>query len=448
MSRLSIKARITLWYTAFLVLVVGALFAYLVTAGTGQSRANAQQTLRRVVDAATAELEFDDGELEWDQDDLDADGAGVYLCVLDADGNRLLGSFPRALAAPPVADAEMRRTGSDGQEYAVYDRVVALSGYGEAVVRGCVSLTGAGQTTSALGRLLLYATVPLIAVAAVGGYLLTRRALAPVRHITQTAERIGESGDLSARIGLAGHGDGDEILALAETFDALFVQLEAAFQKEKRFTADASHELRTPVAVILSQSENALAHPEEREHALTVIRGEAEKMTALLSQLLTLSRAARAGETLKKEPIDAGELLELCADQLSDAADKRGIRIHRDIVSPAVVSADETALMRLYINLIENAVRYGRDGGNVYLTLRKGADGVSVRVRDDGVGIAPEHQKRVFDRFYQVDPTRSGEGAGLGLAMAAHIVRAHGGTLTLKSELGAGSEFSVFLPFS
>ncbi len=446
MKRLSIKARITLWYTAFLVLVVGALFGYLVTAGTEQSRVTAQQTLRRVVDAATAELEYDDGELEFDQDELEAEGTGVFLSVLDSGGNRLLGSFPRALTPPAVSDANMRQLAADGRTYCVYDRVVALPGYGDAVVRGCISLTDAGQSTSALGKLLLYALVPLIAVAAVGGYLLTRRALSPVRRIIETAERIGESGDLSARIGLAG--DHDEIHALAETFDALFVQLEDAFSKEKRFAADASHELRTPVAVILTQSEYALSHPQEQAQSLAVIREEADKMSALLSQLLALSRGDGVGGVMKREPIDAGELLDVCAEQLSDAAEQRGICIHRDIEPDAILSADQTALMRLYINLIENAVRYGRDNGNVYLTLCNGANGVSIRVRDDGVGIAPEEQQRVFDRFYQVDPARSGAGAGLGLSMARHIVRAHGGTLTLRSELGKGSEFSVFLPFS
>ena len=280
------------------------------------------------------------------------------------------------------------------------------------------------------------------------GYLLTRRAFRPVRQITRTAREIGAGRDLSRRIGL---GEGrDEIHTLAGEFDAMFARLEDAFTREKQFTDDASHELRTPVAVILSQSEYALAHPgdpQETEAALQSIHAKAGEMAALLAQLLLLARADKGRQAVAREAVDLSELAAMVAETEAEQAAARGIELRTGIEPGVTVQGDETLLMRLFINLLENGIRYGRPGGWLKLTLRRREGDAAVAVvADNGIGIAPEDLDHIWQRFWQADPARSGGGAGLGLAMVRWIAEAHGGTVTVESTPGEGSAFTFTMP--
>ena len=360
----------------------------------------------------------------------------------------LYGFVPREFDNSVIFDdGSLRTVESGGHSWYLYDEQITVEDYGPVWVRSIAAADAFNSTLGTLGKTALLVLPVFVVLAAVCGYLLTRRAFAPVRQITQTAREIGEGGDLSRRIGLTGRKD--EIHTLAAEFDAMFARLEQAFDREKQFTDDASHELRTPTAVILSQSEYALENTQpqgETRAALESIHTQAARMAALLSQLLMLARADKGRQVVQREPVDLSELVEMVAETEAEQAEARNITVQTALEPGVTVQGDETLLMRLLINLTENAIRYGRPGGQVKLTLRRQDGEVVGTVEDDGIGIAPEDLDKIWQRFWQADPARSGGGAGLGLSMVRWIAGAHGGRVTVQSEPGKGSIFTFFLP--
>ena len=446
MKRLSITLRVTLLYTLFMVLLTGLSLGFLFHAGAQSRRQTTLDRMQTMAEASRKELEAKDGELEIDRD-LEAFDDGVYLSLYDTAGVPLYGFVPREFDNSVIFDdGSLRTVESGGHSWYLYDEQITVEDYGPVWVRSIAAADAFNSTLGTLGKTALLVLPVFVVLAAVCGYLLTRRAFAPVRQITQTAREIGEGGDLSRRIGLTGRKD--EIHTLAAEFDAMFARLEQAFDREKQFTDDASHELRTPTAVILSQSEYALenTHPQgETRAALESIHTQAARMAALLSQLLMLARADKGRQVVQREPVDLSELVEMVAETEAEQAEARNITVQTELEPGVMVQGDETLLMRLLINLTENAIRYGRPGGQVKLTLRR-QDGEAVgTVEDDGIGIAPEDLDKIWQRFWQADPARSG-GAGLGLSMVRWIAGAHGGRVTVQSEPGKGSIFTFFLP--
>lgn len=447
MKRLSITLRVTLLYTLFMVLLTGLSLGFLFHAGAQSRRQTTLDRMKTMAEASRKELEAKDGELEIDRD-LEAFDDGVYLSLYDTAGVPLYGFVPREFDNSVIFDdGSLRTVESGGHSWYLYDEQITVEDYGPVWVRSIAAADAFNSTLGTLGKTALLVLPVFVVLAAVCGYLLTRRAFAPVRQITQTAREIGEGGDLSRRIGLTGRKD--EIHTLAAEFDAMFARLEQAFDREKQFTDDASHELRTPTAVILSQSEYALENTQpqgETRAALESIHTQAARMAALLSQLLMLARADKGRQVVQREPVDLSELVEMVAETEAEQAEARNITVQTELEPGVTVQGDETLLMRLLINLTENAIRYGRPGGQVKLTLRR-QDGEAVgTVEDDGIGIAPEDLDKIWQRFWQADPARSGGGAGLGLSMVRWIAGAHGGRVTVESEPGKGSIFTFFLP--
>lgn len=447
MKRLSITWRVTLLYTLFMVLLAGLSLGFLFHAGAQTARQEKLTRMQSMVEESRREIEAKDGELDIDRD-LEAFDDGIYLSIYDTAGLPLYGFVPRNFDNSAVfSDGELRTVESGGRSWYLYDEQITIEDYGALWVR---SVTAADAVDSTLGTLQHTALLVLpvfVVLAAVCGYLVTRQAFAPVRQITRTARQIVAGNDLSQRIGLTGRRD--EIYTLAGEFDAMFARLQSAFEREKQFTDDASHELRTPTAVILSQSEYALNHaaPEgETRAALESIHTQAARMAALLSQLLLLARADAGRQVLQRESVNLSELVEMVVETEAEQAAAQKIAVETDLEADVRVQGDETMLMRLFINLTENAIRYGRPGGQVRLTLRREKDQAVAAVTDNGIGIAREHLDKIWQRFWQADPARSDGGAGLGLAMVRWIAEAHGGHVQVESTPGAGSTFTVSIP--
>ena len=445
MKRLSIKARVTLWFTLFLTLLAGLALGTLLAVGGQLTEQGSQNTLRKAVSEGLEELDWEDGRPDID-DDLKSYQDGVWLAVYDQTGSLVYGGLPDDLGLDQPFEEGALRTCRQGQEaWYLYD-LVSRGQEGTLWLRGATAAQSANQTFLMLLRLALVALPFLVLAGALGGYAIANHAFGPVRRITRAAEQISDGQDLSRRIDL---GPGrDEIYTLAATFDRMFTRLEASFQAEKQFTSDASHELRTPVAVILAQCEEAQADPSQRDHALQVIQSQARDMSALIGQLLTLARADQGRLNLEKEPIDLGELTQMVAAQTEELAAAKGIRVECRADAGLWVQGDETMLVRMLLNLTENAVKYGREGGFVRITLSRQGDCLEGRVEDDGIGITPQQQERIWERFYQADPSRSPSqgGVGLGLPMVRTIVQAHGGRVWAESRPGGGSVFLFRLP--
>jgi len=296
----------------------------------------------------------------------------------------------------------------------------------------------------------LLASPLLLLLASAGGYWMSGRALEPVDRIIRTAGQI-EARSLSGRLPL--RGSGDELDRLSGTLNSMFARLEAAFQRITQFTADASHELRTPVAIIRTTAELARAKPRreaEYTQALDRILIESERTSRMLDDLMLLARADAHSMDIAREPLDLAEVVrDACsnADVLAEAA---GIRLEKQPFAECAIEGDEPALRRLLLILLDNAVKYTPRGGHVTVSLRRQDSAAEVRIRDTGIGIPEEHLPHIFERFYRVskDRSRATGGTGLGLSIARWIAEQHGGEIRVESTPGAGSEFCVRLPLA
>ena len=296
-------------------------------------------------------------------------------------------------------------------------------------------------------RLSLWLLPLLAAFALLGGYAITRRSFLPVEQIARDAELIGQSGDLSKRLDI-GPGD-DEIHMLADSFNVMFARLERNFESERQFTSDASHELRTPTAVILAQAEYALELAdsiEEYRESMEVVQRQANRMRGIIDQLLMFSRLEQGPQRPELTATDLSELTrELCEEQRLLAVN--GITLTAEIEADIRVTTDRGLFCRALTNLISNAYRYGRPNGHIWVSLRRDGQQIRLSVKDDGIGIASQNLTRIWNRFYQENPTRGEDGEdgarglGLGLSMVKEIAALLGLRLTVHSEAGKGSEF-------
>ena len=303
------------------------------------------------------------------------------------------------------------------------------------------------------GLLLAVAGLTVLAAGLVGGWWSSSRAIRPIAAMTAAAESISAQ-RLSQRIDL--QETDNELGQLASVLNGTFDRLQAAFERQTRFTADASHELRTPVAVILAHADLALSRPrspEEYRATLGTCRSAARRMKSLIDGLLTLARFDSDADGWQFEMLDLMPLAQECIDLVRPLATERGIVLETDL-SAVPCRADRVRLSQVITNLLTNAIRYNREGGSVRVTVKvelgEGREeGFAIlSVADTGIGIAPDELPHIFDRFYQVDKVRSrADGSsGLGLSISQTIVTAHGGTLTARSEPGAGTTMEVRLP--
>lgn len=310
-----------------------------------------------------------------------------------------------------------------------------------------VYATNVSDTLASLRLIMLIAGPLVLLVTSGGGLWLARQALSPVDRLTRLAAAISEE-DLSRRLTEAfPH---DEIGRLAGTFNAMLDRLEGAFHRQRQFTADAAHELRTPLALMQSQIEVALAQPrdaDEDQAVLESITGDLERVARIAGTLLTLARGDTGKLTVTREDVDLPELLTLVADQYAARSSEDGI-ILTVKARPARLLGDEDLLIQLFVNLLENAFRYTERGHRITLGSDTMGGITRIWVADEGCGIAPEHLPHLFERFYRADPARGRNqgGAGLGLSICKLIVEAHDGTIEISSKPGTGTVVLVSFP--
>lgn len=448
MRKVSITTKITIWYTAFMVFITVGVLSVLVYTGNLRASEAVKTLLMDSVADASEEIEGFGGNFIVD-DNLNFYEDGVYISIYDDEGELVEGRRPRELSQlPELKDKETVKLADNNDDaWYVYDSLFKVDDR-FVWVRGIVKDPSDKSTFSFVQNLAIITLPLLVIIAALGGYVITRRAFRPVREVINTVEEISEDGDLSRRINVHKNNDdsGDEIYRLAGTFNGMFDKLEKSFKQEKQFTADVSHELRTPLAVMISQSEYAIEDPEYREKALEVMNREARRMSGLVNKLLTLSRSDAGRLTPDKENLQLSEICEMVAQQQTESAAFKCISIETDIAENICILADESMIIRILLNLMDNAVKYGRENGKVRLSLVEDNGFAVCAVEDDGIGIAEGELDRIWERFYRADVSRSEEGSGLGLSMVAALVKAHGGRAEVTSTEGQGSCFKVYLP--
>lgn len=441
-------------YSFFMVLVTCLCLAVLFSLSGNEILTSAQMHLRERVQESADEIELEDGEFEIDSDFYSLDN-NVYLALYDTGGDFLYGKVPPGLEqAPQFEDGKIQTVKSGTEQWYVYDVQYEMENGQEFYIRGVVSVTETQKEFLIAVRFAVILLPLTVILTVLIGYRLIRRTLLPVRQMTETVQEIQKDGDLSRRIGVSQETGKDEFYQLAGTFDGMLESLEQAFLRERQFTSDVSHELRTPVSVILAQCEASLNRTdlsEEQRKEILLIRKKAGEMSQMISQLLLLSRADQGRQQLNKEEINISELTEIIVEEHKMLAQRRKIEVHTKIEPNITGYLDESFYIRMLDNLISNAVSYGKEGGNIKVTLHQIPSGVRGTVEDDGIGISRDDQVHIWERFYRVDASRTGKEdgshSGLGLSMAKWIAQAHGGNVRVESELGKGSCFTFELKF-
>lgn len=291
-----------------------------------------------------------------------------------------------------------------------------------------------------------------ILLASGGGYFLARKSLAPVVAMSSQAGRIGAA-NLHER--LAVQNEKDELGHLAQSFNRLLDRLSESFDRQRRFMADASHELRTPVAILRGESEVALSQqarsPEDYRESLDVMHQEAERLTRIVEDLFTLTRADAGQYPLQPSDFYLDELVAECVHSARTLAQAKKISLTFDGAPESPIHADESLVRRMFLNLLDNAIKYTPDFGRVTVSCQRNGKEYAVNIADTGCGIPAELRPRIFERFFRADKARShaendGGGAGLGLAISRWIADAHHGRLELTRSDSTGSTFSAYLP--
>jgi len=462
----SIRFRLLLWFTAILslVLILFSAFIYYNQARDleDDSLGRLERRLTRLQESLRVNLREENGKLIFPEDILeDTD----VFALIGSDGQVLAsyGTFPTRDTAQFVTQAIQNHPEHDEPFVNSAYWVDKTTGYGFIVApifgeSGKNSLIILGSPLDPDNRMqglmtsLLLGNLITLAIALGGGFWLADRAMRPVQTITHTARNIGET-DLSRRINLKSK---DELGELASTFDSMLERLQAAFERQRQFVADASHELRTPLTIVNLETSRALAarrSQKEYKRALRVIHSENEFMSHLVNDLLTLARMDNGQVPIEKLPLDLSDVVVDAIDRLTPLSARKNVRLETGDLPEARMLGDRQSLLQMVSNLIENAIKY-TDGDVKKVCIDTGVtDGSAwVRVSDNGPGISAEHIPHLFDRFYRVDKARaramdedsdSPGGSGLGLSIIQWIAQAHGGEVKVKSTPGNGSSFEV-----
>ena len=436
MRRFSLKMKLTLLYSSFLIIIIGTVLAILFSLSSREVLLSAQETLKRQVQKGVRYISYKDWELEVDADFYDLE-QNVYLSLYDGAGEFLYGRIPYEFEEHPAFEVESLQTVSqNGQAWYIYDMLHNDGIHGNIYVRGITSVDRVIYSFRITQR---FAAV-----------LLT---LLPVKQMTDTVQQIQKDGDLSRRIVFPlerKDKNRDEIYTLAVTFDRTLERLEDSFEREKQFTSDISHELRTPVSVILAQCEELLQSremPKEQCDRVRVVQKKAEDMAGMISKLLLLSRGERGMLELNREYLNLSELTLMCVQELESAAREKKITIETEIEPEVYACVDETLYIHMLDNLLSNAAAYGRQGGYIQVSLFKKEGSIIGTVVDDGIGISQAELPHIWTRFYRADQSRTSDGhVGLGLPMVKWILEAHGGGVEAESRTGEGSTFQFFFP--
>jgi heavy metal sensor kinase len=454
----SFRFRLTVWYVALfsLLFLVFGIFLYGLLSQDLRTRLDQSLTS----EASTASALFED-ELVEEKGDVRLAAteavAGLRLHgsrVAILSGSRLLASSApvsqresdavvRAAASPDNVLA-LPRLGPNGARVATHH----LEALGRTfLIFSIAPLDSIAADLGVVRRVIFLALPLLLGLAGIGGYLLATHSLAPLNWMAQQAREITGS-NLNRRLEI-GHA-AEELTVLAASFNELLARLDQSFEAMRRFVADASHELRTPISVIRGEADVALSHDRgatEYRDSLAIVLDESRRLSRLVDDLLNLARADAGRVNLQAQDFYFNDLLAECCRSMQTLAAASEVALECHSTGDVQFRGDEALLRRLVINLLDNAIRYTPPGGQVSAELEADPAAVRIRISDTGVGIAPEAAPRVFDRFYRADKSRSRQdgGVGLGLSIVKWIAESHNGSVELTRNPGPGTTFTVTL---
>ncbi|MDD2992157.1 MAG: HAMP domain-containing sensor histidine kinase [Pygmaiobacter sp.] len=443
--KLKIRTRIMLLYLLLSAVLLAVLLPVVYASVSVSLKRSMESELQIEASKLITSAEVEDGTLAISSvADVDID-RGVEIGIF-CDGQMVYANTASTLAqAEWMLTASGDHSGSEidrgGQSWMVVRQEFALENQTAIVVAAC-SMASVQDSMQDLLLLLLGLAPLFLGISAAGAVFLAHRALRPITDITKTALQIG-AGDLTQRIPQLE--TRDEVGELTLAFNQMLDNVEASFQRERQFSSDASHELRTPVAVITACAEDALTEnqtPRTTEN-LHSIQKESERMGRIISQLLTLTRGYEGRYRIEKDFFSMMEMVDSVMDELADEAQTAEIELCNHVPEDFLLVADQSLMTALFMNLIGNAIKYGCVGGHVWVSAKQENAMVEIRVQDDGVGIDEKDLPHVFERFYRADKARDRSGSGLGLAIVKWIVDIHDGRIWAENTMGQGSCFVV-----
>jgi len=454
----SVRLRLTAWYVLLLGLTLVLFSFYLHLRLEHSLAAQMDDALQVAASQALALVGEDQGHPAFATTDaaqtvirrLIQAGFAGRLTAPDGTVWDGLGDAQHVPAGPPPVPG-WTSVEVEGTDWRVYSQPLeAPDGRPIGWLQVARSLAPSEQASESLFVQIMLSLPLVVVLAAVVGYFLAGRALRPIDRITRTAQAMSAQ-DLTQRIEY--EGPDDEVGRLARTFDQMLDRLQAAFERERRFTADASHELRTPLTVIKGRIDVTVSRPrtvQEYTHTLHDVARETNRLIRLTNDLLFLTRLGQRSPSMQLQPVDLRDLLSAIVDQVRPLAEAKALELVEEVAPGLRLTGDPDHLIRLFLNILDNAIKYTPAGGRVTMRAVEESTTVRVTVRDTGPGIPPQHLPHLFERFYRVEADRSREtgGTGLGLAVAAEIARGHGGTLEVQSTVGQGTTCLIHLPRS
>ena len=457
----SLKTRIAVWYISLstLILVCLGIALYLIISHSMMSerRALISQDLEKVPQVAQRFGNRGVSRLlDEAQEEIPLKPADEFVEIFSLDGTsvatsenlrgRHLPFRPELAEAGPSAFETIANLGESSPAlFGITTINVANQKYFVAIA---ASLSNVRNIQRRLLITLLFAVPVAILLSFLGGALLAKRATDPLERMSETAQQVSAQ-HLGKRIELE-RAD-VELKRLADSFNQMLERLDESFKQIRQFTADASHELRTPVAILMGETElavNDLLDYEECKAALTSRREELQRMAQIVDDLLALSQFDYGERTLQRKPLDFSDLVVEVCEQQRNQAKAKGVELEIGATVPVMIQGDSSRLRQMVRNLLDNAIKYTPVGGRVTVGLeRLGNDQFSLRLSDTGIGIPETSLPHIFDRFYRVDKARTREegGTGLGLSIVKQIVEAHGGQIEVQSKPGAGTVMTVVM---
>ncbi len=444
----SIKTRITIWYTTLMFVLIVVVLSLVGGLSYQLSIDSVEKdVILQVTQVRESLSKRQPGVFEIIESKEEFKNVSIY----EMDGKYIVGQYNYDVVSIPFEEGVPRKENIDGKEYIVYDaRTPGPPGrHGGFWIRGVESV----NSTMLLGRsaiIIMLILIPLILLlTALGGYYITKKAFNPVNNIVKTANDISAQKDISKRIEIAPDSKEDELHHLSVTLNKMLDKIETLIKQEKQFTSDASHELRTPISVILAQGEYLLdiaKDEKEKELAQTIV-DKSKQVSKLVSRLLLLARIDQNRQKFNKEKVDLGVIIDVAVDSMKELAAQKEILLFSNVPEGTIVDADESLLLSAITNLISNGIKYGNESGYVSVSASKNGDKTEIIVADNGVGISEEHIDKIWTRFYRVDDVRNDEygSSGLGLSMVKSIIELHGGEITVQSVLGEGTEFRIIM---
>ncbi|MEA4853097.1 MAG: HAMP domain-containing sensor histidine kinase [Christensenella sp.] len=449
MSKLTIRVKMMLWFVLLSALLLAVFIPVLYQTVSVSLYDNLEELQENSLSQIIVDLESGNDLRETLNREVFL-SPNIYAAIIDVDGNVIAKNNGLDwLGASPFYPNEARTVTSGDENWMVRDYTLEDGEDVIAYIRVASDLQAIEYALTDLKAIMAIAGPAFLVLSALGAWLISRRALKPISNITQTAQEIEASG-LSTRInGVFGN---DEVGKLAGTINTMLDRLEASFTREKRFASDASHELRTPIAVIMSNAEESLLNlkkgydSKNLEKSLSTIFTESQKMNKIVSMLLMLTRGYENQYAVEMEKVDLRYIIHEVIEEMQPSAMENGIVLNHACGDDLVIYADQSLITQMLINLVHNSIKYGKKGGHVEIGARKVHGGVQVEVRDDGIGMPQNEIHNIFERFYRIDKSRDRSGSGLGLSIVKWIVKEHRGSIHVESVPGEGSCFRIFFP--